>query len=485
MIQELVRAVEPGASIEVDILIVGAGPAGITLALELQGAGYKVLLAEAGGLDLPFQQAASHYEAESVGLPYPVAASRQRYFGGTSNHWGGWCRPLDPIDLEERPWVPHSGWPIGYEELEPWYERAHRILEIPSQVYQAEGQVPQNWLLPSSPDETFLNQAFRFSPPTRFGQAYRGVLAEARGIQVLVNATVTAIRHENGRVHSCLVADPEGGERLIRPGRVVLATGGLEVPRMLLHTETAERAALGNRHDWVGRCFMEHFGYTPGFVMTRPELRYGLHRPAENAPRIHPVLVPAAAIMRAQGLMNCFMTLTAVAPDSAFPPEFLQSSGLARSIQEKPWRYRLTMVNEPRPNRASRVSLGEDVDVFGLRKLRLDWRVDPDDFSSIEKTIHLLSAWLGRTGLGRFQYTRPISPETTSQLSGGLHHMGTARMSKDATRGVVDVNCRVHGTENLYIASSAVFPTAGYANPTLTIVALSLRLAHHLKGAAS
>jgi len=482
MIEELALAVGPGETIETDILIVGSGPAGVSLALELRGSGKKVLLVEAGGVDAPDWTTESHYEAEYVGLPYPFSASRQRFLGGTSNHWGGWCRPLDPIDFEVRPWIPLSGWPISLAELAPWYERAHHVLEIRSQVYEADGQVAAGSLLPSSAKDPFVNQAFRFSPPTRFGQTYREALREAKDIHVLVNATVTELKHQAGLVTACTVSDPKGGQREIRSGIVVLATGGLEIPRILLHTETAERPALGNQHGWVGRCFMEHFGYTPGYVMTRSELHYRLHRPDEDAARIHPVLVPSAELLRERQLMNCFMTLTPELPDSAFPPEALQSSGFARKVQGEAWRYRLTMVNEMRPNPDSRVTLAEERDLFGLRRLRLNWVVDPEDFANIEKLVRLLSSWLGSRGLGRFQFTRPIGPETTARLSSGMHHMGTARMSLDESTGVVDSNCRVHGTENLYLASSAVFPTVGYANPTLTIVALSLRLAKHLKG---
>ena len=478
MIRDLASAIEAGASIESDILIVGAGPAGISLALALRGSGRRVLLIEAGGMQ--FTASSSHYDAESVGIPYPIAASRQRFFGGTSNHWGGWCRPLDPIDLEEKPWMPLSGWPLTYEELSRWYPRANDILEIPTQNYEAEGQVADSALLPFTSEDSFINRAFRFSPPTRFGDVYGDDLVAASDIDVLIEATLVRIEHEGGRVIAAHVADPQGGTRRIVTGRMILATGGLEVPRILLHTGTSEKPALGNEHDWVGRCFMEHFGYTPGYLMTRAELRYDLHRPEPNAPHIHPILVPGPDLMRRHELMNALMTLTPESADPAFPPRALESSGLASAIIGMPWRYRLTMVNEQRPNPNSRVTLGDDRDEFGLRKLRLDWQIDQGDFASITRVMGLLSSWLGATGLGRLQHSRPVSPETTAQLTGGMHHMGTARMSRSATTGVVDPQCLVHGTENLYIASSAVFPTAGYANPTLTIVALALRLAQHL-----
>lgn len=480
MISELHAAMPAGDTAEFDVIIVGAGPAGISLALQLAESSLKVALLEAGGLDDPGAEALDLYDGENVGLPYALASSRQRFFGGTSNHWGGWCRPLDPYDLEARDWVPMSGWPLTDADLAPWYRAAHPLLEMETLTYDADGEVAEGALLPAGPDSGFVNRLFRFSPPTRFGTVYRPHLSASRNVHVFLQAPVVELQHRNGRVEVCRVRGRDGRDYHFAGRAVVLAMGGLEVPRLLLHTATDQSPALGNQSDWLGRCFMEHYGYTPGFVMASPRLRYYQHV-GPQADQL-PVLAPRPELLYRERILNSCITLTAVEPDPHWSPSAMTNPGLAPAVDDDGWRYRVTLINESSPYRDSRVSLGAERDALGLRRIRLDWRINPDDFRSIESVVRTLSAWLGREGLGRFQFTRPISAETTTHFGTGMHHMGTTRMSVNPQYGVVDPDCRVHGTDNLYVASSAVFPTSGYANPTLTIVALSLRLAAHLKG---
>lgn len=483
MIEDIREALDDGAEAEFDLVIVGGGPAGITLAREMAGTGRRIVLLEAGGLEHPDAAEAALYEGEITGLPYPLSASRQRFFGGTSNHWGGWCRPLDEIDFVEREWMPRSGWPISRNALYPWYERAHQVLAIPSNNYDMNDCADATVMLPTDAGSEFRNSGFRFSPPVRFGRQFRDELAGSAAVSVLLHATVAGLDHEDGTVRSARVRTIDGHEYTIRGGRFVLAAGGMEVPRLLLHTATNGRPALGNAFGHVGRYFMEHFGYTPGYLLTRAELKYFRHA-GRDAP-LMPVLAPTPALMEQERLNNCCMQLTAVEPDATWPAEALTTPGLARAIEDSPWRYRCTMINEPSANPESRVMLSEERDALGMRRLRLHWQIADADLESVERVVARLSRWLGRSGLGRVQYSRPVSPETTARFSGGMHHMGTARMSRRAEDGVVDTECRVHGCDNLYVASSAVFPAAGYSNPTLTIVALALRLGHHLKGGGS
>ncbi len=483
MIEDIRDVLEDGGEARFDVVVVGAGPAGLSVALALHGSGLKVAVLEAGGRTHPGAEAQALYEAEVTGLPYPIDASRQRFFGGTSNHWGGWCRPLDRTDFQAREWIPMSGWPIGPDELDRWYAKAHRILEIDSSNYDPEGRVSAEHLLPVGADSGFRNQGFRFSPPTRFAQRYAGQLERDSATTVLLHASVTGLNHDKGRVGSVTVSAPNGQEFTVHAGQVVLATGGLEVPRLLLHTQNGPGPALGNDSGLLGRCFMEHFGYAPGYLMTRADLRYYRHPTEDGA--LMPVLAPQPELMERLQLNNVCMLLDAVQPDTSWPPEAMATPGLARGLSEPGWRYRVTLINEPSPNPESRVELSGERDALGLRKLRLHWAIADRDLESIERVVSELGRWLGRSGLGRLQFTRPISPETTQSFSGNLHHMGTTRMSRNPGQGVVDTDCRVFGSRNLYVASSSVFPTCGYANPTLTIVALALRLADFLRGGAS
>jgi len=483
MIEDIREALDDGAQVEFDLVVIGAGPAGISLVRELAATGRRIALLEAGGLSHPEAEQLALYEGESTGLPYPIAASRQRFFGGTSNHWGGWCRPLDEIDFSVRSWMPGSGWPLERAALMPFYRRAHEVLEIPTHDYDPSDHVDEDVILPAGGTSDFRNAGFRFSPPTRFGQLYREELRGLNNVSVFLHATVTNLVHDSGRITKAVVETLDGQRYEFSARRFVLATGGLEVPRLLLHTAASNRPALGNRSGFVGRYFMEHFGYTPGYLMTRSGLKYHRHQ-GRDAP-LMPVLTPSVDLMRRLEVNNCCLLFTAGEPDTAWPPEALQTPALAPGLDVSAWRYRITMINEPTPNPDSRVSLSGERDALGMRKLQLNWAIADRDLEGIDRMIKELTRWLGRSGLGRMQYSRPVSPETTRSFTGGMHHMGTARMSRDPADGVVDTDCRVHGTENLFVASSAVFPASGYSNPTLTIVALSLRLADHLKEAGA
>jgi len=482
MIEDIRVGLNNGDSVEFDLGIIGAGPAGITLARDLSGRGLRIALMEAGGMDAPGPEARALYDGDVIGLPYPLAASRQRFFGGTSNHWGGWCRPMDPVDFEDRAWMPLGGWPLNRDSLREFYSRAHDVLEIDSSEYGVAEHTAPSATLPADERSGFRNSAFRFSPPLRFRSAFADELATNPDVTVFLNATVVSLAHESGAVTAATVRTLEGMEYQVRAGRFILATGGLEVPRLLLHTKSGDLPALGNQSGFVGRCFMEHFGYTPGYLLTRAGLKYFRH-PDSNGHSIMPVLAPRVELMRAKQLNNCCVLLTAAEPDADWPPGALKTPGLARNVGASAWRYRMTMINEPTPNPGSRVTLSDSRDALGMFRLVLDWQIMQRDLDSVERTVRELVRWLGRDGLGRVQFSRPISPETTERFTGGMHHMGTARMSADPEHGVVDTDCKVHGTSNLYVASSAVFSASGYSNPTLSIVALSLRLAEHLKDA--
>ena len=138
---------------------------------------------------------------------------------------------------------------------------------------------------------------------------------------------------------------------------------------------------------------------------------------------------------------------------------------------------------EPAPNPDSRVILSSDRDMFGVNRVKLDWQISPLDIGSMIRFQEIMDAEFRRAGLGHLcvELEGVVPPSKPHIISGGSHHMGTTRMNSNSKMGVVNENCRVHGVCNLYIAGSSVFPTTGYANPTLTIVALAVRLADHIK----
>ena len=503
------RNVDWDDTIETDVCIIGAGAAGITLARALRSERRTVCVLEGGGLS-GSRDSQSLYEGESEGpalngaLTYSggrgnrnyLWTSRLRYFGGSTNHWAGFCRPLDDLDFANRPWVPHSGWPITKSQLAPYYEQAADVVQIqPFDNKLDEGQGGEGAVILQS--ETVATKRFHFSPPTRFGAVYRRELATAERVNVLLNANATDIETNEGgsRVSQIRVATLGGRTFAVRSKVFVLATGGIENARLLLVSDSVQKAGLGNQHDLVGRFFMDHPHVRAGVIVWTDPFsaveRYGLWNDedgtmavlclSEHAQRTHELLNVSIAVDSGAGSFRRKSSAggfpLAIGPAvyqldrlgearlSAEPTNALYSSCFART--------------EASPNPESRVTLDRDVDAHGVRRAKLAWKLTDLDRRSIWGSMELVARELATTGRGRVLLDANDS-DPWRDVSGGAHHMGTTRMSDDPTRGVVDGNGRVHGVSNLYIAGSSVFPTVGFANPTLTIVALALRLADHL-----
>jgi choline dehydrogenase-like flavoprotein len=501
----------PDATVlDADLAVIGGGAAGITLARALAGTGIEVCVLEAGGLKYD-AEAQALYEGESVGIDYPTALTRQRFLGGSSNHWGGYCRPLDPIDFEQRDWLPHSGWPFGIGELTAYYEQASGIVQVAPGRYDdvAYWEEATGGRIPAPATDRIKYQFVHFSPPTHFGERYRGDLEKGGGLRVVLNANVTRIAADEhaGAVRSLAVRTLNGLRHEVRARCYVLATGGLENPRMLLLSNDVVKAGLGNQNDLVGRFFMEHvhphgFGETVvGELQRLPKLFYQRVWDGKRSAQI--AFNPTESLLRRERLLNAsFMVGLAGRYAAGQEPDagderardhrnmlqaaqrFLRSEagedGQRTGDEVGVW---LGMGGscEQVPNPDSRVSLStEDRDRLGLPKISLDWRLTDQDLVSFYTHLHYLAQEFGAMGIGRMRQIVP-GDDWTRPVQGGSHHMGTTRMSDDPKKGVVDRHCRVHGLANLYVAGSSVFPTAGVSNPTLTIIALTLRLAEHLK----
>src|SRR5262245_35319079 len=260
------RSLPPDQRVETDVCIAGAGAAGISLARELAGRPFRVALVEAGGLD-ETSTTPSLFAGESVGVPYfPLDLARLRYFGGSTNHWGGWSRPLDEIDFETRAWIPHSGWPIRLRDLDVYYERANAACGLGpcrydfaswEEALSRAGRRP-----PRFDPERLADSIFHVIPEhlLRFGQAFRSELQAASNLDVYLHAAAVEIETDgDGRsVRSLRFSGVDGKKLTIGAKLFVLASGGLEVPRLLLLSRRARPKGLGNDHDLVGRFFLEH-----------------------------------------------------------------------------------------------------------------------------------------------------------------------------------------------------------------------------------
>lgn len=523
------RSVSDGHIVRGDVCIVGAGAAGISIARVLQqarpgGRRLRVIVLESGSFQ-PNRATQALYRGRNVGRAYfPLDGCRVRTFGGSTQRWGGWCRALDEEDFEQRDWIPGSGWPIAYRDLEPYYHEARRLCEL----VVTQGEIDHGPPLPRRPrlpiaDPRLRTVVYQFSPPTRFGQAYRQDLARAEGTQVYLSANVVGFEGgaHGGPITAARVRTLEGRAFRVEACLFILAAGGIENPRLLLASHETRPAGLGNEHDLVGRYFMEHLHVRLGcFVPTDQatnlsfyvEGRRSVRRPlgafalapavrrAQALGGFSAVFLPpsrrsAAATLHHQAQRNQPWALHAasIARGGALGFALRVVDKIVRDVRETgnlswygmpigPGRcvYEVMGRGEQTPLRESRVMIERERDPLGVPSVVLDWRVNPCDFKSITTSLETIGSVLAASGVGELHLPRDPDAAWASRITGSWHHMGTTRMHRDPRFGVVNADGRVHSVPNLYVTGSSVFPTGGYANPTLTILAAALRLADHV-----
>ena len=519
-------------TINAHVCIVGSGAAGITVASELDGSHHAVCLIESGDYG-PDEDTQALYDLNVVGHPVRKNfMSRARYFGGTCNVWAGRTMRLTSLDFERRDWVPHSGWPIPYAEVEPYYTRAGRVLKLPGPE-AVERLASTNRMSPAE-QSLFVDSdlqptvAVWGKRPLRFGQAHRRQLRASRNISVYLNGNVIDIKLNAAGTHvdTCTAVSLAGKTLRLKAERFVLACGGLETARLLLTSRSVHPTGVGNQFDAVGRYYMDHpravFGrvklskptrfnavlgtalfdgmaqvgirFSDSFQRREQLLNHYLtleRHWSDQAARTYESFVHSLKVLLRKGYAGRWSDIAAaklahvpeliylLAPRELMPHSIYRAARALRQ-QLSTGVSDLTVVNycEQIPNPQSRVYLGEERDRLNLPRLVLDWVINRQETEHIMRLHASVDDQLRRTGLGCLVHSSELSDRLYSDAS---HHIGTARMSANPREGVVDGQCRVHGVDNLFVAGSAVFPTAGHANPTLTIVALAIRLAEHLK----
>lgn len=517
-------ALEDSPNLEADICIVGAGPAGISMARSFLGTNIDVLVLESGGFE--YDSATQELcDGENVGLNYfDLMSARLRYLGGSSNHWDNWCGELQPIDYAKRPWVPYSGWPFGPSEMKPWYDLARPLCSLaPRQT------VEEIWSIlnldPLALDESRVSFNFwEIAPATHFGKVYRRDLEKAPNVRVLLHANVTELNSDEfaRTVKSLSIRTIDGRRAKVKARVFVLACGGIENPRLMLASDRVEPHGIGNSRGLVGRFFMEHPRDRIGRLTTHdPMALIDLFRPGWSGMQSYcPAIVVSDEKAKEEEILNHRIELRYEGDDPAMSAmrqlgTSLSAGRLPNQFSDELWDlirgadivaynlYRRAFQNRPMvprpelvreiylvaqaeqaPNPASRVTLSDRRDALGVRLPVLDWRFTELEKKTVQVQTQMLGAELSRLGVGLLRIDPWLMEDDaswTDDMVGGYHHIGTTRMSEDPNLGVVDADCKVHGLNNLYIAGSSVFPTAGNINPTLTLVALALRLADHLK----
>lgn len=485
--------------LEADVVVAGGGVAGIALARQLADTGLSVLVLESGG-EQPEPRTQSLYEGTMTlggpgNDPRPLndylVASRVRCFGGSGNVWGGKCAPLDPVDFEKRDWVRHSGWPIDRAGLQPFYDRACGLLELPRIGEQAESVVGAHEPLLAG---RVSSLALRPRCYTRYsgavpGDAYAAFkrsAAEHARIKVCLHANLMAIKldRQGQRVESLEVRELSGRKHSAIGRTYVLATGGIENVRLLLASNDVHRDGIGNHSDWLGRGFQGHTTIAQGentcMSLLREDSQLGLFDNQQRE-RPHAVIGLSDAAQHRYRTVN----FTATLMDERIAPSRAEAciAKLAQRVAAAPATARRSVyfMIEHTPNPDSRITLSRDQrDELGLPRAHLDMRYGEPEFDSIAAAIGCLATELGRLDIGRVRWAGRRDELIQSMSSPSRHHMGATRMASSPRQGVVDEQCRVHGVDNLYVAGSSVFPTSGIANPTLTLLALTFRLGDHL-----
>jgi choline dehydrogenase-like flavoprotein len=549
---------QSGARLETTLCIVGAGPAGIALALEFANTPVEVILVAGGGLK-PDPQAQALYAGEvaDVAMHSPLTEYRHRQLGGSSATWGGRCMPFDAIDFAPRDWIAGARWPIGFDDVAPFYPAANALAEAGDFDYDAKTAVSggmREIAKGFAPPSFDCDRIERFSCPTNFGDRYFARLAKAPNIRVLLDAhAVEILPDESGsRIRRVLLRTVEGAgqagenragkEIAVEADEFVIAAGGIETARLLLASRARHPGGIGNGADLVGRNYMCHIAGTIGDLQfneaagpvwhgydrawdgvycrrrmaLRPEVqrekRVGnvvmrLHHPRLPDPAHGRGILSAIFLARpfisyeyakrlhGEGEMSAGLVLRHafnIAREPFATAGFLANWARVRTLAARKFpslivaprnrRFSLDVHAEQMPNPESRITLSERFDAFGRPQTKVDWQYLPQDIETVRVALATLRDEVAAWGGGTLAYDEAAIAEAMLREGAyGGHHIGTARMGANPDEGVVDPEAKVFGTDNLHVAGSAIFPTSSQANPTLTILAFSLRLARQLK----
>jgi choline dehydrogenase-like flavoprotein len=530
-----------------DLVVIGSGPVGLALATDLTRRGRKVLLLESGGRTPdPTIQTLSQGELADPKRHDDLLIATARSLGGTSNLWGARALPYDPIDFAPRPWI-DARWPIGYGDLSPYFPRAVTATASGAPVYREaiEGFTPSDDAFSCDTLERWANQqksqvihaeAIDKDPNLDLrlyatvvgmefaedGRVSALKVADSRGGDT-VRLTADTVVLAGGGLESTrllLAAQREAPARFGGPdgplGRHYMGHLLGKISDIVLANETIDKAMdfrVDSHGSFVRRRLvpseatqMEHQLLNVAFWPVVPAIydprhgnailsmlylamSYGPFARLFIAEAIRKMHVAPGRQVRGPHVVNLIRGMPAAALFLAgfFKQRYFSETRLPGFfVRNRAHRYGLTYHCEQSPDPDSRVTLSGAVNRLGLPELKVDLRFRRDDAAALVRTHLLMQDWLTRTGFGRLEFQAP-EPEledlVLQQASHGTHQVGLIRMAADRSQGVVDADLRTFDARNLYVASTAVLPTSGQANPTFTTVALALRLADRLAGA--
>lgn len=505
-----------------DVCIVGAGPAGLALALTLaRDRTTHTVVLESGGLAVA-DETEELNDGSSVGVRFTgLTEGRRRAFGGTSAAWAGQCRRMEPSDFERRAWIPNSGWPISAAELEPYYDKAETFFGVSNERYDEE--IWRRFRVDAARyDPSKLVSAFTvYCPQPRIGDLYRRAAENAPNLTVMLGATATKLITGEGssRCRGVWVRAADGSTSIVPARAVVLCTGAIEAARLMLASQgPGAQNGLGNERGLVGRYFQDHPNCVTAHVRPSDQRRFQDLYSLLYGRRVRywPKIALAERVQREFGLLDAVATPTfefeagAIAAlktivrstraerqfrvTSAELASLARGAGdvvvtayrryaLGRSPLGRPTAIPLRCHLEQVPDSNSRITLSNRCDRFGVPLPQVDWRRSDTELRTLRVFTATIADEFRRLRLGEVvpePWLAAPSEGWMEKVDSAYHHSGTTRMAASPGHGVVDSSCAVFGVPGLYVAGAGVFPIAGYANPTLTIVALAIRLGEHL-----
>ena len=458
------------------VCIVGAGAAGITLATELAKHGHKVALMEGGGNEFS-ENSQDCYKGNVIGDPYfDLDITRLRYFGGSTNHWQGWCRSFEQIDFERDYLGEHYLWPIVHKDISVYLEEACKILEVNSKFEKKDIDT-------SSQIKKII---FQFSPynkenglPVRLGLKYDEFIQNSETIDLFLNSNLVDIDGINTKVKSAIFSNYKGDKININAKFFVLAMGGLENSRYLLWFANKYGNKFFDNSTPIGKYWMEH----PSFGLGEAIVSNNFSR--------HMFWSLKEEAQKNNGILGCGLRLI-LYPHTELKKKIIKLLCIAPTLGKKVaemakkeliCNVRLNAAWEQSPNIKNKITLDSLKDKFGIPRINLNWKKRQIDRKTIKKSTEIFNDWMINNEHGRIRLDNWLLNDENYPLEGeigGHHHMGGTRMFAHPKYGVVDSNCKVYGSENLFIAGSSIFTTGGHNNPTLPIVQFSLRLRDHL-----
>lgn len=502
------NSIQDGSILSADVCIIGAGPAGIAIAYAFAGHNARVICLESGGIEAE-DRAQQLNEGAFIGSSYKgLRGTRHRQVGGTACIWntplngdvGAKYVPLDCCDFETRSEGIYPGWPIDRADIDLFYERAQSFCGLGPFTYDG-----SDWCKADEtfdlPDQRVRRAVYQFGPSSAITDHRLGQVCASENTDLLFNATACALTLRGAKRSSATVSVKtfSGGRLTVEARFAIIAGGAIENARLLMVSREPGKEAPGDSHGWLGRCFMEHpRDYSLSLAPRGSDIFalagfFDRHR-ADDGTIIAGRLACDPHTIIGQDLPNASLTILPLLRPSGLPSRLFEPvtrrvrrwldlsvpAGHGWSEVTRPERHyiglRFILNVEQWPHKDNHIRLGNDRDQFGVPKPEVHWHWRASDQKKLSRVRAVFAEALQAADIGEVRIRDDSKPDPSAH-----HHAGTTRMHTDYRLGVVDSDCRVHETDNLYVAGASVFPTAGYANPTLTTVALALRLADHLK----